>query len=102
MCGAALLIAVHFLGFKRNKAGVAALVGVSEATVMARAREFGNTPTASLTLDQLEKMVVWEEEEAEMPPCLREGVEDARAEVRRERRRIKERRLEDKLYKESS
>ena len=99
MCGAALLYAIHFLGFKRSKAVVAALVGVSEATVMARAREFGSTPAASLTLDQLEKMVVWEEEEAELPPCLRERVEDARLEVRKERRRIKERRLEDKLYK---
>ena len=99
MCGAALLYAIHFLGFKRSKAKVAALVGVSEATVMARAREFGSTPAASLTLDQLEKMVVWEEEEAELPPCLRERVEDTRVEVRRERRRIKEGRLEDQLYK---
>ncbi|KAJ3019953.1 transcription factor TFIIIB subunit brf1 [Thoreauomyces humboldtii] len=52
ICAAALFIAARMHGFNRTKKEIAQVVKICEATVQKRLREFTETPSANLTVEQ--------------------------------------------------
>jgi transcription initiation factor TFIIIB Brf1 subunit/transcription initiation factor TFIIB len=77
ICAAALLIAARAHGFARDPQDVTRILRVCGLTVSTRVREFEQTPSASLTLDQFNRVEL--ETEADPPVYTRNKIREARA-----------------------
>ena len=77
ICAAALLIAARAHGFSRHPQDVTRILRVCGLTVSTRVREFEQTPSASLTLDQFNKVEL--ENQADPPIYTRNRIREARA-----------------------
>lgn len=72
LCGAAILIAARFHGFRRSAQQVLRTVKVCNDTIRKRLEEFQNLPVAALTRDEFEALNLDSEEWGESdPPCFR-------------------------------
>lgn len=88
ICGAALLIAARCHGFKRSQREVVEVVKVCDITLRERLRDFMDTPTAEMTLEEFKNLEDAEkdnatnenDEDEEQPPCdppaFRRGLEN--------------------------
>jgi transcription factor IIIB subunit 2 len=56
LCGAAILIAARYHGFKRTTQQIVEVVNVCDETIRKRLEEFSNTPVARLTKFEFESM----------------------------------------------
>jgi len=74
LCGAALLIASFYHGFRCSPKEIADVVRISESTLLTRLRELKDTPMARLGREEFEKakpeLLLGEEQQA-LPPCLK-------------------------------
>eukprot|EP00980_Cylindrotheca_fusiformis_P016047 scaffold4731_cov70-Cylindrotheca_fusiformis.AAC.1 len=77
ICAAALLIAARAHGFSKHPQDVTRILRVCGLTVTTRVQEFEQTPSASLTLDQFNKVEL--ESEADPPVYTRNKIREARA-----------------------
>jgi hypothetical protein len=77
ICAAALLIAARAHGFSRHPQDVTRILRVCGMTVTARVKEFEQTPSASLTLQQFGRVEL--ENEADPPAFTRNRILEARA-----------------------
>lgn len=77
ICAAALLIAARAHGFSRHPQDVTRILRVCGLTVTTRVKEFEQTPSASLTLDQFNRVEL--ESEADPPVYTRNKIREARA-----------------------
>jgi transcription factor IIIB subunit 2 len=77
ICAAALLIAARAHGFSRHPQDVTRILRVCGLTVSTRVKEFEATPSASLTLDQFNRVEL--ETEADPPVFTRNRIKEARA-----------------------
>ena len=77
ICAAALLIAARAHGFSRHAHDVTRILRVCGLTVSSRVKEFEQTPSASLTLDQFNKVEL--ETEADPPVFTKNRMVEARA-----------------------
>jgi hypothetical protein len=77
ICAAALLIAARAHGFSRQPQDVTRILRVCGMTVTARVKEFEQTPSASLTLQQFGRVEL--ENEADPPAFTRNRILEARA-----------------------
>ncbi|OEU22712.1 cyclin-like protein [Fragilariopsis cylindrus CCMP1102] len=77
ICAAALLIAARAHGFSRHPQDVTRILRVCGMTVTTRVREFEQTPSASLTLQQFGRVEL--ENEADPPAFTRNRILEARA-----------------------
>jgi transcription factor IIIB subunit 2 len=77
ICAAALLIAARAHGFSRHPQDVTRILRVCGMTVTTRVREFEQTPSASLTLEQFGRVEL--ENEADPPAFTRNRILEARA-----------------------
>jgi len=82
ICAAALLIAARAHGFDKHHYDVTRILRVCGLTVTTRVKEFEQTPTAQLTLDQFHKVDL--PEEADPPIFTRNKYLEARAKAIRE------------------
>ncbi|PAV84451.1 hypothetical protein WR25_09287 [Diploscapter pachys] len=80
LCGAALLIAARSHNFNRSISDVVRVVHISEAVVRKRLEEFGQTPSAALTIDEFSSIDL---EACEDPPAYREAKKRVHEEQRR-------------------
>lgn len=74
LCGAALLIASFYHGFRCSPKEIAEVVRMSEATLLTRLRELKDTPMARLSRDEFDKEkpeLLLGEEHQTLPPCLK-------------------------------
>ena len=78
ICAAALLIAARAHGFSRHPQDVTRILRVCGLTVSTRVKEFEQTPTAQLTLDQFSRGVEFQTE-ADPPVFTRNRILEARA-----------------------
>lgn len=83
ICAAALLIASRAHGFERESCDVTKILKICGFTVLTRVREFENTPSANLTLDEFHKENI--EEEADPPAFTGNRLREARAKAVAER-----------------
>ncbi|RPA86452.1 cyclin-like protein [Ascobolus immersus RN42] len=67
ICGAALVLAAHMNGHKRNIRDVVYVVRVADVTIQKRLEEFKETASSQLTVDEFRN--VWLEQ-AHDPPCF--------------------------------
>jgi len=77
VCAAALLISSRAHGFSRQPQDVTRILRVCGMTVQARVKEFEQTPSASLTLQQFGRVEL--ENEADPPAFTRNRIMEARA-----------------------
>jgi len=77
ICAAALLIAARAHGFSKHHQDVTRILRVCGLTVTSRVKEFEQTPSASLTLDQFSTVDI--ETEADPPVYTRNKIREARA-----------------------
>ena len=77
ICAASLLIAARAHGFSRHYHDVTRILRVCGLTVTTRVREFEQTPSAKLTLDQFQKIEL--ETEADPPVFTKNRIQEARA-----------------------
>jgi transcription factor IIIB subunit 2 len=77
ICAAALLIAARAHGFSRHPQDVTRILRVCGLTVTTRVKEFEQTPSSSLTLDQFNRVEL--ETEADPPAFSRNRIMEARA-----------------------
>jgi len=77
VCAAALLISSRAHGFSRQPQDVTRILRVCGMTVQARVKEFEQTPSASLTLQQFGRVEL--ENEADPPSFTRNRIREARA-----------------------
>jgi transcription factor IIIB subunit 2 len=77
ICAAALLIAARAHGFSRHHQDVTRILRVCGLTVHTRVKEFEQTPSASLTLEQFNTVEV--ESEADPPIFTKNRIREARA-----------------------
>ncbi|KAL3906076.1 MAG: hypothetical protein SGILL_009421, partial [Bacillariaceae sp.] len=77
ICAAALLIAARAHGFSRDPQHVTRILRVCGMTVSNRVKEFEMTPSASLTLDQFNRVDL--ESEADPPAFSKNRIMEARA-----------------------
>jgi transcription factor IIIB subunit 2 len=77
ICAAALLIAARAHGFSRDPQDVTRILRVCGLTVSTRVKEFEQTPSSSLTLDQFNKVEL--EMEADPPAFTKNRIMEARA-----------------------
>jgi transcription factor IIIB subunit 2 len=77
ICAAALLIAARAHGFSRHPQDVTRILRVCGLTVATRVKEFENTSSASLTLDQFNKVEL--QAEADPPIFTKNRIMEARA-----------------------
>mmetsp|Transcript_13063 Transcript_13063/g.21615 ORF Transcript_13063/g.21615 Transcript_13063/m.21615 type:complete len:636 (-) Transcript_13063:136-2043(-) len=77
ICAASLLIAARAHGFSRHHQDVTRILRVCGLTVHTRVKEFEQTPSASLTLEQFNTVEV--ESEADPPIFTRNRIREARA-----------------------
>mmetsp|Transcript_11384 Transcript_11384/g.24126 ORF Transcript_11384/g.24126 Transcript_11384/m.24126 type:complete len:624 (+) Transcript_11384:220-2091(+) len=77
ICAAALLIASRAHGFSRQSQDVTRILRVCGMTVSTRVREFEQTPSASLTLEQFNRVDL--ENEADPPAFTKNRIMEARA-----------------------
>lgn len=77
ICAAALLIASRAHGFDRHSQDVTRILRVCGMTVSTRVKEFEQTPSASLTLEQFNKVDL--ENEADPPSFTKNRIMEARA-----------------------
>eukprot|EP00934_Nitzschia_sp_Nitz4_P008237 Nitzschia sp. Nitz4//scaffold35_size145790//141461//143401//NITZ4_003062-RA/size145790-processed-gene-0.220-mRNA-1//1//CDS//3329549220//8227//frame0 len=77
ICAAALLIAARAHGFSRRPQDVTRILRVCGMTVATRVREFEHTPTATLTLDQFQRVEL--ETEVDPPIYTKNRIMEARA-----------------------
>lgn len=77
ICAAALLIASRAHGFSKHHHDVTRILKVCGMTVTNRVREFENTPSARLTLDQFSSVDL--QREADPPAYTRNKIQEARA-----------------------
>lgn len=78
ICAAALLIAARAHGFRRHPQDVTRILRVCGLTVSTRVKEFEQTPTAKLTLEQFSRGVEFQAE-ADPPVFTRNRILEARA-----------------------
>jgi len=76
LCGAALLIAAFYHGFRCSAKEIADVVRMSEATLMCRLQEMKQTPMALMSREQFEKanpetLALEDKPQHGMPPCMR-------------------------------
>lgn len=74
LCGAALLIASFYHGFRCSPKEIAEVVRMSEGTLLTRLRELKDTPMARLSRDEFDKEkpeLLLGEEQQTLPPCLK-------------------------------
>lgn len=73
LCGAALLIASFYHGFRCSPKEIADVVRMSESTLVTRLREMKDTPLAILSREEFEKAKPELQGEAQsaLPPCLK-------------------------------
>lgn len=77
ICAAALLIAARAHGFSRHSQDVTRILRVCGMTVTTRVKEFEQTPSASLTLQQFNRVDL--ENEADPPSFTKNRIMEARA-----------------------
>mmetsp|Transcript_9516 Transcript_9516/g.28366 ORF Transcript_9516/g.28366 Transcript_9516/m.28366 type:complete len:632 (-) Transcript_9516:1158-3053(-) len=77
ICAAALLIASRAHGFSRHEQDVTRILRVCGMTVNTRVKEFEQTPSAALTLEQFNKVEL--ENEADPPAFTKNRILEARA-----------------------
>jgi transcription factor IIIB 90 kDa subunit len=77
ICAAALLISARAHGFSRHQRDVTRILRVCGMTVNTRVKEFEKTPSASLTLDQFNRVEL--ETEADPPVFTKNKIMEARA-----------------------
>lgn len=77
ICAAALLIAARAHGFSRHAQDVTRILRVCGMTVTTRVKEFEQTPSASLTLQQFNRVDL--ENEADPPSFTKNRIMEARA-----------------------
>ncbi|KAG7363127.1 transcription factor TFIIB cyclin-related protein [Nitzschia inconspicua] len=77
ICAAALLISARAHGFSRHQRDVTRILRVCGMTVNTRVKEFEKTPSASLTLDQFNRVDL--ETEADPPVFTKNRIMEARA-----------------------
>lgn len=77
ICAAALLIAARAHGFSRHSQDVTRILRVCGMTVTNRVKEFEQTPSASLTLQQFNRVEL--ENEADPPAFTKNRIMEARA-----------------------
>ena len=77
ICAAALLIAARAHGFSRHSQDVTRILRVCGMTVNTRVKEFEQTPSASLTLQQFNRVDL--ENEADPPAFTKNRIMEARA-----------------------
>jgi len=76
LCGAAILIAARYHGFKRTTAQIVRNVHVSDETIRKRLEEFKKTTVASLTREEFETMDLEKDIEGELdPPSFTKSLE---------------------------
>lgn len=83
ICASALLIASRAHGFDCEHHDVTKILKICGLTVMSRVKEFENTPSANLTLDEFRKKDI--EEEADPPVFTTNRLREARARAVAER-----------------
>merc|ERR1711865_1066351 len=77
VCAAALLISSRAHGFSRDPQDVTRILRVCGMTVKSRVKEFEQTPSASLTLQQFNRVEL--ENEADPPAFTKNRIMEARA-----------------------
>lgn len=73
LCGAALLIAAYYHGFRCSSAEIAGVVRISEGTLLLRLREMQQTPMALIDRADFEKvdLEALEDSDRTLPPCMK-------------------------------
>lgn len=76
LCGAAILIAARYHGFKRTTSQIVSTVHVCDETIRKRLEEFKKTTVASLTREEFEKIDLENDIKGELdPPSFKRALE---------------------------